>query len=85
MCYVEVTWTNRVSSTLTTASVTPRWHAMKVKKHLRSKWCVEVQTFRRGDDDGRQIRILRRILTWETYGIEYEADQTHAAVLLNRS
>ena len=44
--------------------VTRRSHAMEVEKHLRSKWDVEVQTFGPGDDDGKRVPIVNRILTW---------------------
>ena len=43
------------------ATVTRRWHAKKVEKHLRSKWDVEMQTFGPEDDAGKQIQILKKI------------------------
>ena len=36
-------------------------------------------------DDEKQVRILNRILTWGTNGIEHEADQTYAAVLASQN
>ena len=65
--------------------VTRQWHAKEIEKHLRSKWDVEVQTFGPGDDDGKHVAILNRVLTWGPNGIGHEADQEHAAKLVKRN
>ena len=62
--------------------MTRQWHAQEVEKHFRSKWDGEVQTFRPGDDDGKQGPILNRLLTWRTHRIKFEA---HAAALVNNN
>ena len=34
------------------------------------------------DKDEKAIRILNRVVTWTTEGIEYEADQRHAEIII---
>ena len=35
-----------------------------------------------GKDDAKDIRILNRMVTWTSQGIEYEADQRHAELII---
>ena len=65
--------------------VTRRWHAKEIKKHLRSKWDVDVQTFGPRDTDLKQVCILNRILTWGPNGSGCEADQKRAAISVKKN
>ena len=67
-----VVWAGRASFTVRTSSFVMRWwHAKEIEKNLRSEWDAEVQTFGPGDDDGKQVRILNRILTWGPNSINW--------------
>ena len=35
------------------------------------------------EKDDKSIRILNRVITWKEEGIEYEADQRHAEIIVN--
>ena len=63
--------------------VTSRRHSKDVEDHLRSTWDLAVQTNGPEANDKKQIRVLIRTLTWRATGIECEADQRHAATLID--
>ena len=35
-----------------------------------------------GDNDQKQMRVLNRVITWDSRGITYEADQRHAEIII---
>ena len=35
-----------------------------------------------GDNDQKQMRVLSRVITWDSRGITYEADQRHAEIII---
>ena len=44
-----------------------------------------IRDIRTRANDKKQIRVLNRTLTWRATGIEYEADQRHAAALIDKN
>ena len=44
-----------------------------------------MQSFEPGAIDKKQIRVLKRTLTWGAMGIEHEADQRHAVALIDKN
>ena len=62
--FIAMTWKCQTSFTVTRSSLR-RCQAKEIEKHLRSTWDVKVQTFRPGDDDGKQVRISNKMPTSE--------------------
>ena len=57
------------------------WFKLEFAKHFDLK---DRGTLGPDRDDMKEIRILNRILRWTSTGLEYEADQRHAEILVQR-
>ena len=51
---------------------------------LAKVWSVKQQILGPGEGMQQQVRILNRLLTWINNGIEYEADQRHADIIIKQ-
>ena len=54
-----------------------------VKEHLMSRYNIKLSAaLGPGRNDDKSVRILNRIVTWTDEGLEYEADQRHAELIV---
>ena len=51
---------------------------------LAKVWSVKQQILGPGEGMQRQVSILNRLLTWTENGIDYEADQRHAVIIIKQ-
>ena len=55
-----------------------RWLEMKLKEQFE----LVTETFGAGKGHNQQLRILNRVISWSDEGIQYEADQRHAEIII---
>ena len=51
---------------------------------LAKVWRVKQQILGPGEGMQQQVRDLNRLLTWTKHGIKYEADQSHADIIIKQ-
>ena len=55
------------------------WFRRKISEKYEVKFRGRIGP---GNNDDKSIRILNRVVTWTEEGIEYEADQRHAEIIV---
>ena len=53
------------------------WFREKIKERFEAKYRGRIGP---GDKEGKEMRILNRIVTWTDEGIRYEGDQRHVEI-----
>ena len=52
-----------------------------LRKRLEEKYAIKTEVLGDGKGETREIRVLNRIIRWETDGISYEPDPRHAEII----